>query len=139
MATAKPSAARARTRAWPIRCAPPVTSATLGIGGSVKSPADVRPGSASPALTPLPSLLPRPHLGAGYIACRDASPSCGGPPGRTRRTVRPGAAAIQPIERKPEIGLLESADLVAQPRRLFEFELGGSLAHAFFKIGDDRL
>src|SRR5262249_13815868 len=134
MATAKPSAARARTRAWPIRCAPPVTSAALGIGGSVKSPADVRPGSASPALTPLPAPLPRPSWGAASRAAGAARPPGGGPPGRPRRTVRPGAAAIQPIERKPEIGLLESADLVAQPRRLFEFELGGSLAHAFFKI-----
>ena len=34
---------------------------------------------------------------------------------------------------------LQPLDLVAQPRRLLEFEVGGGRAHALFEIGDDRL
>ena len=37
------------------------------------------------------------------------------------------AAALQPLE------------LVAQPRRFLEFQVGGGGAHLLFQIGDDRL
>src|SRR5215470_11256351 len=136
MATAKPSPASVRTRASPIRCAPPVTNAARGIGGTGKSPAVTGPCSASPAFTSLSSFLARPHFGARHVARRDACSPRGGPSGRT---VGPGRTAVQPIGRKTEINLLEPADLVAQPRRLLEFELGGGLAHALFEIGDDGL
>ena len=38
-----------------------------------------------------------------------------------------------------EIEGLEAADLVAQPRRLLEFEIGRGLAHLLLQIGDGRL
>src|SRR5579883_2961643 len=52
-------------------------------------------------------------------------------------------AALRPRSRairgEAEIELLEAADLVAQPRRLLEFEIGGGGAHLLLEIGDDGL
>src|SRR5437762_1776704 len=103
MATAKPSLARARARARPTRCAPPVTNAAMGMGDTGKAPVGAAPGSASPAGT---ALLSRPHLGAGHIARRHAGASGG------RSAVRPvGALAAaggpaRRLDREAEIDLL---------------------------------
>src|SRR5262249_50211642 len=68
---------------------------------------------------PLPRPGPRPTCPRG--------PTPGGPP--------PAPA----IRRRPETDLPEPADLVTQPCRLFELEIGGGGAHALFEVGDNRL
>src|SRR6516162_3860741 len=136
MATAKPSLARARARARPTRCAPPVTSAVLGIGGTGNPPVSSAPGSASPTGT---ALLSRSHLRAGHITRRHSGASgCRTAPG-ILRPPRPGRSPVGQLGRKAEIDLLEPADLVAQPGRLLKFKVCGGFAHALFEIGDDSL
>src|SRR5712671_2970200 len=134
MARAKPSLARARARARPIRCAPPVTNAAIGTGRVGTAPVSSIPVSASPAGT---AFLSRPHFGAGDIACRHAGASCSRPPARAVMALVPAGGPARRLDREAEIDLLEPADLIPEPRRVFEFEVGGSLAHALFEIGDD--
>src|SRR6267143_2685560 len=136
MATAKPSLARARARARPIRCAPPVTNAAIGMGRAGTAPVSSIPVSASPAGT---AFLSRAHFGAGDIACRHAGASCGRPPARAVGALGRSSGFARRLDRQAEISLLEPSDLIAEPRRLFEFEVGGSIAHALFEIGDDGL
>src|SRR5216683_6482673 len=136
MATAKPSLARARARARPIRCAPPVTNAAIGMGKTGKAPVGAALGSASPAGT---ALLPRPHLGPGHVACRHAGASGRRSAARAVGALAAAGGPARRFDRESEIDLLEPADLIPEPRRLFEFEVGGSLAHALFEIGDDGL
>src|SRR5205809_2746191 len=136
MATAKPSSARASVRTRPIRCAPPVTSAALGIGGTASAPVSSSASSASPTGT---ALLSGSHLGAGHVARRHPGAAGGRTAARTISPPHPDPPFAYLLDGQTEIGLLEPADLVAQPRRLFEFEIGCRLAHPFFEIGDDGL
>src|SRR5215468_7189450 len=133
IATANPSSERARTKARPIRCAPPVTNAALGIGGTAEPP--VRSGS--PAGTTLPSLFPRPHLRARDIACRNAGAPCRRTASRPLGALSPSSGTIRLPGRKTEIDLLEAPDFVAEPRRFLEFQLGSGFAHPLFEIADD--
>src|SRR4051812_36624973 len=48
------------------------------------------------------------------------------------RPPRRGALVV----RDPQVVLLESADLVAQPRRFFELEVSRGIAHALLEVGD---
>src|SRR5947209_13625218 len=59
-----------------------------------------------------------------------------------------GAALLRSSERtrgdpvgigNPELVLLQAADLVAQPSRFLELEIGGGLAHPLLEVGDVRL
>src|SRR6266446_10619920 len=136
MATAKPSLARARARARPILCAPPVTSAAVGMGRGGSAPVSSKSVSASPAGT---AFLSRPHLGAGDIACRHAGAPCGRPAARAVVALSRRGRFARRLDRQAEISLLEPADLIAEPRCLFEFEIRCSLTHAFLEIGDDGL
>src|SRR5690349_769516 len=61
---------------------------------------------------------------------------------------RPGLAFARIAERSrgdavevgdPELVLFQPADLVAQPRRFLELEVGGGLAHALLEVADVRL
>src|SRR6516162_10070648 len=133
IATANPSSARASTKARPIRCAPPVTNAALGIGGTARPP--VRSGS--PAGTTLPSLFPRPHLRACDIACRNAGAPCRRTAPSPLGSLPPSSSTVRVLCGQTEIGLLETPDLVPKPRRLFEFQLGGGFAHSLLEIADD--
>src|SRR4051812_24400171 len=136
MATAKPSSAKARASARPTRCAPPVTSAAVGIGGIGAAPVSSTPGAASPPGT---TFLSRPHLGPSDVARGHARAS------RSRsaaRTVGPRTRAVHAarhFDGEAEINLLEPSNLVAESRRLLKFQIRGSLAHTFFEIGDDGL
>src|SRR5437763_8880110 len=106
-----------------MRRAPPVTSAAWGIGATGKAP--VTSSGADTAM-----LGAGAHLGAHHLARRHAGAA-------------QGRAAAHPIAAgrldQSELCLFEAADLVAQPRRLLEFEIGGGGPHAFFEVGDDRL
>src|ERR1700741_3118684 len=133
MATAKPSPARARAKARPIRCAPPVTRAALGIGATGKPPVSSVLGLASSAATALP---PRSHFGAGYLARRPTGPPRRRASMRAVRAPRLGRFSRRQPGRKSKIDLLEPADLVPQPCCLLEFEIGGGVAHALFEIRD---
>ena len=109
-----------------MRLAAPVTNAAFGTAGAGNAPVCVSASGADTTLTAA-AFGAGAHLGAHQLAGRHA----GAAQGR--------AAARLPVGGQPEIGLFEAADLVAQPRRLLEFEIGGGGAHAFFEIGDDRL
>src|SRR5271166_1980938 len=132
MATANPSWARANTRARPIRCAPPVTSAASGIGGTGIAPVI----SGSPAGT---ALLSCPHFCAHYVVSRDAGASGRRSAALALAALTADDGAARRRDWKPEIDLLEPADLIAQTCRLFEFEVGGGVAHTLFEIGDHGL
>ena len=116
-----------------MRRAPPVTSAACGTGGVGKPPCrspgrcGVRRGHG----VPCSALGAGAHLGPHHVAGRHA--------GAAQRS----SGRATPLGRgrfgEPEFGLFEPADLVAQPRRLLEFEVGGGGPHALFEIGDDRL
>src|SRR5438067_9078863 len=115
-----------------MRRPPPVTSAARGTGGTGKAPVTavslLASGSRSAAGTAF--LSTRPHFGAHRLARRQTGAA------HRRAAARP---LLRLIPRQTEIDLLEAAELVAQPRRLFEFEIGGGGAHALFHVGDDRL
>src|SRR5258708_8459294 len=68
------------------------------------------------------------HFGSRHLACRRAGASGGRATGSARRRGR-----------HAELSLFETADLVAQPCRLLEFEIGGGGTHALLEIGDHRL
>src|SRR5437762_5588190 len=114
-----------------MRRAPPVTSAAFGTGGAGKAPVSIV--SSVPALSRSAAgtacLSAGPHLGAHSLARRQA-----GAPHR-RAAAQPTLSHVG----KPELYLLQPADLIAQPRGFLEFEIGGGGAHALFHIGDDRL
>src|SRR6266852_6784076 len=107
-----------------MRRAPPVTSAAGGTAGVGKPPSSVSLSGAGTAC-----LAAGAYLGTHHFAGRHA----GAP--RRRAAARP----VLGLQRQPQFGLFEPADLVAQPGRLLEFEIGGGAAHALFQIGDDRL
>src|SRR6266446_6962331 len=133
MARAKPSLARERARARPIRCAPPVTNAAIGMGSAGAAPVSSIPVSASPAGTAFPS---RPHFGARYITGRHAGASPRRAPARAVGALGRSSGFARRLNGQAEISLLQPSDLVAEPRRLFEFEIRCGLTHAFFEIGD---
>src|SRR5947208_5320785 len=114
-----------------MRRAPPVTSAAFGTGGVGKAPvsavSSVSARSRSAAGTAFLSAAA--HLGAHRLARRQA--------GAAHR--RAAAWLAIGAVRKPELDLLQPADLVAQPGGFLEFEIGGGGAHALFHVGDDRL
>src|SRR5690349_2261564 len=101
-----------------MRLAPPVTSAALGGGRTRTAPVNSvarrpsREATALPAVTAFARLGAGAHFGAHRIARRHPGAAQGRTPPR-------------PVERRiePEIGLLKPANLVAQPRRLLEFEI----------------
>src|SRR5260370_4981064 len=98
-----------------MRCAPPVTSAACGTGGTDNAPVGSGRGPASPAGT---TFLPRPHLFAGHIPRREACAS------RNRPASRALGALGAAWQRDPQaaIDLLAPTDLFAQPPRLFQFQ-----------------
>src|SRR5437762_4571941 len=114
-----------------MRRPPPVTSAARGTAGTGKAPVTalslLLSGSRSAAGT---AFLPaRPHFGAHRLARRQTGAA------HRRAAARP---TLSPVG-QAKLDLLEAAELVAQPGGLLEFEIGGSRAHAFFHVGDDRL
>src|SRR5262249_22092673 len=111
-----------------MRRAPPVTNAAGGMLGVAKAPVTATSG-ADTALAAA-ALGARADPGAHRFARRHAGP----PEGRS--AARPVAAGAFG---KAEIGLFKPADLVAQPRRFLEFEIGGGGPHALVEVGDDRL
>src|SRR5947207_14825156 len=136
MATAKPSSAKARANVRPTRCAPPVTSAAIGMGGTGAAPVSSTSGAALPPGT---ALLSRPHLGPSHLACRHARASRGRSAARTIGPRNRAVHTARHFDREAEINLFEPSDLVAQSCRLLKFEIGGGLAHTLFEIGDDGL
>src|SRR5438128_9800619 len=110
MARAKPSLAKARARTRPIRCAPPVTNAAIGIGKVGTAPVSSVPVSASPAGT---AFLSRPHFGASDIAGRHAGASCGRPPARAVGALDRSGGFARRLARQAEISLLEPANFIA--------------------------
>src|SRR5690349_8015576 len=82
----------------------------------------------------LPRLAFGDFLGRGAGAAADRTAAHGGrrraSAGARRRRLRAERAA------EAEIVFLEPLDLVAQPRRFLEFEIGGGLAHLLLEIGD---
>src|SRR5690242_13843482 len=118
-----------------MRRAAPVTSAAFGIGGVWKPPCVSPESKASRAGTAFPArtLAAGAHLGPHHLARRHAGPAqCRAAPRPAPRT------GVRAVRRQPEIGLFEAANLVAQARRLLEFEIGRRGAHALFEIGNDR-
>src|SRR5277367_3834469 len=105
-----------------MRRPPPVTSAAFGTGGVGKAPVGTALGSA-PGLSPGTAFFLGPHLGAHHVARRN--PGAAG----NRASVRADGAP-DPRRRgtcgEAEIGLLQALHLIAQPRRLLEFEVAGS-------------
>src|SRR5438552_1158912 len=82
------------------------------------------------------AFLASPHLGADDVARRDAGASRDRAASLSVGAPGPGSGPVRQRNREAQIGLLESADLVAQPRCLLEFEIGGRLTHALFEIRD---
>src|SRR5271168_2709367 len=104
-----------------MRRPPPVTSATFGIDGAGSAPVSSPAGSASAAEGT--AFLARSYLGACHLARRDAGAPRDRTAARAVRTPGPGSGRAGWGYRQPKIGLFEAADLVAQSRRLFEFEI----------------
>src|SRR5437763_13126832 len=114
-----------------MRRAQPVTSAARGTGGTGKAPVTavslLTSGSGSAAGTAF--LSTRAHFGAHRLARRQTGAA------HRRAAARPTLSRVG----QAKLDLLEAAELVTQPSRLLEFEIGGGGAHALFHVGDDRL
>ena len=114
-----------------------------GIGGGGSAPVNssassrsVLPVGSAPAGT---AFLAGPHLGTRHLTRRNAGASGGRAAGGT--LAAPCGGAVRTTRgcrhRQAEISLLEPADLVAQPCRLFEFEIGSGATHLFLEISHD--
>src|SRR5579872_486230 len=99
-----------------MRRAPPVTSAAFGNGGAEAAPVGSSLPAGSAAGTAF--LAAGPHLRPHHLARRDAGAAGGGAAAYARRD------AVRYLGRQAELDLFEPPDLVAQPRRLLEFEIG---------------
>src|SRR5690242_20602761 len=101
---------------------------------------------ARPNLAQLPAALlegpgPGPAaLGAGAAHRLGRGPGGGGGLDTGSASARlVHGIARQGIVQHRELDIAQALDLVAQPRRFLEFEIGGGLAHALLHVGDDAL
>src|SRR5579875_4118484 len=112
--------------ARPMRRAAPVTRV---------APLATRFLSTAVAMEALPRLALGEFLGRLTGPAADRATAHGG---KRRAAARAGRGVRRARRAKAEIEFLQALDLVPEPRRFLEFEIGRRLAHLLLEIGDHR-